>query len=207
MSDVWYSWNTTTGSATTTIVDSGEAWTYWCEEPTGTTIGCTVWAQWCNTTSTAAATTTTERRYYVAPHQPSAEERALWEEQRRQMEESMRVEREKREAADARARELLLAVLQREQREQFERDGHFLVTGRSGRRYRLRRGTVANIDVIERDGRVKHRLCAHPLAVPAHDTLVAQKLWLENDDEAFARVANVHPYTGGPAPVAPALLQ
>lgn len=101
--------------------------------------------------------------------------------------------------AAARARKLLLAVLTREQRRSFEREGWFIVRGgKSGKRYRIRNeGSIcANIDVLadNDNGCVVHRLCAHcePASVPTCDQLLAQKIKIEYDEEDFLRVANRH---------------
>lgn len=198
---VWTGWHTPT---VTSAATSTTAWDYWCTGTSSSSTTCTsAWTTWCDdeTISLASRTPTVSE----LPAQIEARQR-VWERQRAEYEAQLAKEREERVKAEARARELLLSVLRHEQREQFERDGHFLVTGRSGRRYRLRPGRVANVDVIDRAGRVTHRLCAHPAPlIPDCDTLVAQKLMLEHDDEAFTRIANRHSYNGGPTPVAPAL--
>jgi hypothetical protein len=103
----------------------------------------------------------------------------------------MRVAAERQ--ADGKARALLESVLHWDDLAAFKRHGHLVVHGRSGRRYRLRQGRVANIDVIGRDGRILHRLCAHPdRTMPALDIMLAQKLWLETDEAEFVSRANVH---------------
>jgi hypothetical protein len=56
---------------------------------------------------------------------------------------------------------------------------------------------VANVDVVCKDGKVLHRLCAHPADfVPNPDTMLAQKLYLEHQEEAFVKIANIHPGSG-----------
>jgi hypothetical protein len=63
-----------------------------------------------------------------------------------------------------------------------------------------------NVDVVGRDGKPTHRLCAHPNAgVPDFDTMLAQKLMLEHDDSAFFNVANKHPLLRADMPLLPAL--
>jgi hypothetical protein len=102
--------------------------------------------------------------------------------------------------AELKARELLLRSLTPEQRASIERHKWFLVEGRSGRLYRIRdQGhAVANIDVVERDllgqDRVLHRLCGHldDGGIPIADHMLAQKLMLEADEDAFLRLANRH---------------
>jgi hypothetical protein len=102
--------------------------------------------------------------------------------------------------ATLKARELLLEQLTQEQLQSFEQHNWFLVRGRSGQHYRIRDDghVVANIEVVERDllghDRVLHRLCAHigEYGIPQADHLLAQKLMLEADEEAFLRLANRH---------------
>jgi hypothetical protein len=97
---------------------------------------------------------------------------------------------------ELKARELLLEQLTPEQRASFEQHDWFLVRGQSGRRYRIRDDghVVANIDVLAPDQQVLHRLCGHLAdpVVPLADHLLAQKLMLEADEEAFLRLANQH---------------
>jgi hypothetical protein len=101
--------------------------------------------------------------------------------------------------AAIKARELLLDQLTTEQRQSFEQHDWFLVRGQSGQHYRIRDDghVVANIEVVERDllghDRILHRLCGHISEhVPMADHLLAQKLMLEADEEAFLRLANRH---------------
>jgi hypothetical protein len=100
-----------------------------------------------------------------------------------------------RVAAEARARTLLLENLTPTQRDTFERNGWFVVEGgRSRQRYRIGgRHVVANIEVLDRDERVTHRLCGHLRDMhPLGDHLLAQKIMLELDEERFLSLANRH---------------
>jgi hypothetical protein len=97
----------------------------------------------------------------------------------------------KQAAADKLAEELLLANVTLKERNEFLEKGHFIVQGRVDR-YRIRRGSHGNIDVVGRDGRIKHRLCAQPNGVPIGDSMLAQKLTLEHDEEHFLSLANKH---------------
>lgn len=98
--------------------------------------------------------------------------------------------------AQSRALDLLIKHLTPEQRETFQKNKWFIVEGgRTGRRYRIRdKGNmVANIDVLEGNS-IAHRLCGHCAAheIPLADNLLAQKLMIEADEEAFLRIANRH---------------
>jgi hypothetical protein len=106
-----------------------------------------------------------------------------------------------------RARELLLSHLTLEQRETLERNKWFVVRGgKSGKLYRIRdQGSmVANIEelivepqrvmLIDEVRQASHRLCAHCdlFKYPLGDQLLAQKLMLEIEEEAFLKIANRH---------------
>jgi hypothetical protein len=90
---------------------------------------------------------------------------------------------------------LLLKFLTDDQRAEFHASGFFHVRGGStGRRYRIKRGRVGNIDWIDDEGIVK-RYCAHPVAeCPDEDTMLAQALHLGSaaNEESFIKIANVH---------------
>jgi hypothetical protein len=93
-----------------------------------------------------------------------------------------------------RARELLLSKLTQEQRETFERNNWFVVTGgKTNTRYRLEGHTlIANIVVLSGDN-AAYRLCGHcHRSLPMSDHLLAQKLMLEYDEEEFLKIANRH---------------
>jgi hypothetical protein len=90
-----------------------------------------------------------------------------------------------------RARELLLSHLTEEQRATFIENKWFVVVGgRSRMRYRIETGhLVANVRRLD-DGA---RLCAHcDHTLPMDDHLIAQKLMLEYDEDAFLAIANRH---------------
>lgn len=86
--------------------------------------------------------------------------------------------------AQRRALMLLLGLLSPQQRQEFSRKRYFHVTGGStGTVYRIRAGVVANIDVLDAAGNVKHRLCFHPIGgVPLYDVMAAQVLYLQDPD-------------------------
>lgn len=97
---------------------------------------------------------------------------------------------------DARARELLVSLLSPQQRESYERNEQFDVVGSLGNLYRIRRGSMGNIDWLTPDGKVQGTLCAHPSMreayLPLPDVAAAQLLALTTDEAAFVRLANVH---------------
>ena len=131
---------------------------------------------------------TAERRILVARIQES--------ERRQQQERAQIYAQQQRDIALARerSRELLLAHLTPKQRETFEKNGWFIVHGgRSDTKYRIRTDRIsANIEVFEGD-RVTHRLCGHLRHdLPQFDHILAQKVSLELDEEAFVRICNRH---------------
>lgn len=98
--------------------------------------------------------------------------------------------------AENKARALLLNLMNREQRHEFQACGHFHVRGGStGERYRIREDPFVNIDVLSDDGTVKFHLCARPTGhLPIFDVMAGQMLYLQNADteERFLAQANKH---------------
>lgn len=115
---------------------------------------------------------------------------------RRHNEELMRDERRSVRRAQRRSLTLLIRLQTPQQREEFRVTRQFHVTGgRTGTRYRIRAATLVNIDVLDNDGTVMHRLCAHPTGdVPLYDVLAAQMLHLQDPatELRFLQQAYVH---------------
>ena len=165
---VWVTWSATTNTTAVTATQVWESWTF----PQNTTGGAGI------------------NISYPPPAPLTAEQE---DEQRRRAEEARRKQEERnreQEAARARARELLLGVLDRKQQRELERDGHFHVETADGRRrYRLRPGRPP-IRVHGEDGR-RYSYCIHPSGHwPPDDVVVAHKLLLESDEAEFLRIAN-----------------
>jgi hypothetical protein len=105
--------------------------------------------------------------------------------------EKVRLAKEK--AKEEKARQLLKEVLTVEQDQQLEKDGFFeLLSVKSGHRYRINKGRAGNVQQLDDlTGKVLKKLCFHPTEyVHNYDTMVAQKLMLENDEEQVLKVAN-----------------
>lgn len=197
-----------------------QPWDYWVTStPTSTVCTQYVWSVWSSSTGTSTVTTTNSYWNTWANERSSIHRSPAYELFEEGVVRNAMVERmgdwaqhdsevkAARDKAEKRAEELLLTLLNEEQKRQFKSENAFVVHGRSGLRYRIRRGRVGNVDVIERDGRLRHRLCAHPIDnVPNCDTMAAQKLMLECDDLDFARRANIHPVNPGQI-ILPALMQ
>lgn len=163
-------------------------WNTWVSECTHTTTSATadeIWVTWCTTPTSAV----------IYPLSPTAAERAAIEEPQYVREQAARAATERRIAAEAekRAEELLLAILTEEQRRTYRAHRYVVVEGRSGRRYRVRRCRVGNVDVVDRRGMIESRLCCHPAVwCPDQDTMAAQLLHIQHNEDDFVRRANYH---------------
>lgn len=94
--------------------------------------------------------------------------------------------------AEERGMQLLLDNLSGGQRKQYKRHKWFVVIGGStGQRYRINYGRQMNIEGIDGSYRRKFGLCFLPSGGLCHgDTMLAQKLALEHDEENALKVAN-----------------
>jgi hypothetical protein len=163
---VWDNWNdwSATGSSSQIV------WTLWSTDGTGTYV---------------------VDDFQYAPPPPLTEEQLAERERRRlaQVEEA-RAREEQRKLVRENARRLLVEALHESQREELERDGYFHVETKDGtRRYRLSPGS-APLRVHGEDGR-RWSYCIHlDYGYPNDDVVLAQKLLLETDEEAFLEIAN-----------------
>ncbi len=177
-------------STTTSALTNGDLiWSNWMVNgtSTGTSISNTVWTQW-NTH------TVTYKPYYLPPQRvptPEEQEALRVAEEARRAEWARQEEVRKAEEAEAKrkARIVLEEHLNDEQRKQLADNAWFeVVTAKAT--YRIRTGWSGNVDRIV-DGRATDRYCIHPSeSVPHEDNMLAQKLLLEADEEAFLRIAN-----------------
>lgn len=111
---------------------------------------------------------------------------------RLEAERRVRLDREVRESAaiKRRAERLLMSMLSADQKAQLEKFRYFDVIGkRSRNRYRVHYGTHGNVRLMEGDREVIS-YCAQPDSVPTEDAMLAQKLQLEYDEDAFLKAAN-----------------
>lgn len=94
--------------------------------------------------------------------------------------------------AIARANALLERHLSEWQLSLLKGRGWFIATGNeTGRRYRIRRGWVGNVDVIDDDNNVSGKYCIHPAClIPTGDLMLLQKLMIESDERRFLATAN-----------------
>lgn len=196
----WYQGTFPTTSATTTA----DTWFEWQGTETGrvvvrepfSTENVTTWEFW----SEAELAQREARRDPQIQRARSGDVNVAVREMQRQNE----LERQQREArfaaADRKRRNalersmlLLREACNDDQIQQLEDEGAVVVTGKSGTRYKVtNRGSVANVHVLNERGHTQHRLCAHPLGVPQGDIMLAQKLMIEHNEDAFVRLANRH---------------
>jgi hypothetical protein len=94
--------------------------------------------------------------------------------------------------ANAAARRLLLSQLSPDQAQEYKSSGSFHVQGESGRLYRLSHAWAGNIQVVTKPwGDPLATLCIHPIErIPIEDSLLAQKLLIESDEDELHAIAN-----------------
>ena len=101
--------------------------------------------------------------------------------------------RKDRKRARRRARRLLVANLNPEQRRELKRKGHFHVAGSKGNIYRIASSLPFNVRLAgeARRSRIFFCLEAEDPDLPMEDVMLAQKLLLETDEGEFLRLANM----------------
>lgn len=100
-----------------------------------------------------------------------------------------------KEAANGRARAILMSMLNEQQREDLAANNNFQLTvhSRDGsmRVYRIDYGFLGNVKLLGPDGEVDRSYCIHSdCRLPYEDQMLAQKLLLEANEEEFLRIAN-----------------
>jgi hypothetical protein len=99
---------------------------------------------------------------------------------------------------DGRARKLLREWLSPEQREQFDKTGHFeVIGGSSGKKYRIFTGTGVNVLQLDDQGQPAMGLCFVPAGhLAVGDVMLAQKIALEACEASVITIANWFPPHG-----------
>lgn len=125
-----------------------------------------------------------------------AEMRAATQEAAAAVEAARQERARSRAVANDRAEELLIELLNDQQRESYRLNGHFEIIGSAGNVYRIKRGTSGNIEWIKPDGHVGARLCVHPTMhqgfLPTPDVMLAQMLGITTDERHYIGLANIH---------------
>lgn len=199
---IWNTWTQSTSSGTITGCDTNDAavWACWYNgiqaNSTASSITAdTTWFQWSD-----AYLYENEQEIFNQARMNAVPAREVPEEERLAIEarqEEARIEREakakEKEEAKEKALKLLMDNLNQRQIEAFERDECIPVDAPSGNKYRIKKGRQVNIEALDADGNVTHKLCAHPdVNCPDYDTMLAQKLMLERCEEQFLGIAIVH---------------
>lgn len=178
------------------------AWSTWNLRYTLTTSASStndqIWLLWSDTTNCTATTLVSSNDLWGiwhADYQESKEQKAarlVADQQRVEAARLRQIEaRARTEEARTKAEILLLGNLTAEQRAEYEEHKHFHVRARSGKRYRIQCGRAHNVFTVRKDGLAVIEHCAHVgAAVPNEDNILAQKLLIEHDEEAFLRTAN-----------------
>ena len=99
---------------------------------------------------------------------------------------------EERERARERAEKLLLRHLTPKQRYDYKKHGHFFVRTKRKHHYKIMRARDHNVLRLNKHGKPLRCLCIsiYEIWVPVQDIMLAQKLLLETDEDAFLSIAN-----------------
>jgi hypothetical protein len=193
----WHYWTNSTVTSTAT-------WTNWTTTTATTAGNDTTWVLWTDATSSATTTMTwsgwinSDNVYKPIERTPEqrAEDERRWTTERAENARRAAVAAEDRRKACETARRLLVSMLSHQQHEQLQRERFFEVIGRNTkRRYRIREGTHGNVRLLDEAGREVTSYCGQPNGVPTEDSMLAQKLQIEHDEDAFLRVANARRLT------------
>lgn len=183
----------TTGNGGTTA-STGTIWIKWCE--TGTASSCsyhdssTVWGDWC--TASPSATTYVYVYPQQKPRQCTAAEIKAEEERLERVRKEQEKQRQEEKAAEKRANELLLSLLDTEQRKQLEETRRFYVVSESGQRYEIDcKLRMHNVFEVDENGKRLVEHCIYQQGnLPLPDNAAAQLLMLQTDEKQFKKVAN-----------------
>lgn len=99
---------------------------------------------------------------------------------------------EEKRLASQKARELLLDHCNKQQRADYKKNEWFIVKGKKNV-YRIRKASQINVDVLDKKGDVKYKLCTVPdknnSGLPIEDQLLAQKTLIELNEQQFLDIA------------------
>lgn len=195
---IWKAWNqtymqvTTTSSGgtaillgTNTTLTTGQLWQVWNQAYTVQVL------------SSNAGTACRPAGWVVGNHPQLSPEEELQAQTRVQQEWQLRAQAE--EAERQRARERAAIILREHltdaQKAELADKRYFTIrTLRpqgEERIYRIHRGRSRNVEQVDQNGKRLKTLCIHPdISCPDEDTMLAQKLLLESEEDQFLRIAN-----------------
>ena len=200
-SSVWQAWNWSyNASSTTTITNLNDPWQAWNgayntgSMTTSATIFVPQWQSWNFQYEETAEQRATREAEQAAWEAGRAEREVRAEQQRAEQERERERYQKVRLAAQSRAEQLLMTLLNDEQVRTYREHGWFEVRGSRGGRYRIRnRGQAGNVDLMPEIGNERDvSYCCHPPGqLPNADAHVAQMLHLVTDEDDFLKTANV----------------
>jgi len=177
------------GQAYTGIDGPTHIWQSW---NSGTASTGDVWYTWCTSTDSTTSATPNNITYIATPAVKLTKEQKAENVARRAREKKEANERiAKRAAAKEKAEELLLSLLDENQREDLKENNSFVILSELEKRYRIRRGRVMNVTELDEQNKRIASYCAHPfMSVPDADTMVSQLLMLQHNEQEFLSIAN-----------------
>lgn len=172
-------------------------WTSWADCTSNSATNDCTWTGWdmAHTASTSTTATIMVWDGWVQQQEQTQRQKYDAARSRRQATQASEVKAHKAREARKTAQQLLEDNLTVEQREELRKHRYFTVHGQGHepRRYLVKAGKGRHGNIVEVDeaGRELRDLCASPRGnIPEGDYLLGQKLWLENAEEEFRRVAN-----------------
>jgi hypothetical protein len=190
-------------TSSSTAADS--CWSNWCSS-TATNYTSTAYSLGTSATNDGVFAAWCQQQYYYSPpivvkQTPPAvtaemtrrlrEQAAQLQEAENQRRELARKIKEEKDAAEARAREMLFDLIGADKREEYERTGQVYVQGH--RHGYIIRG-YGHVKRIEGDGHIRE-LCIHLVnqsKYPDTDNVIALLLAIKHDEECFLKTANKH---------------
>ena len=156
---------------------------------------CAIWGNWIGGQFGITTSSVTSNIWYVWTQQSSGSANygtQVSQQAYQESSEQVKKRTEDREAARKRAAELLLAHLDKDQQESLKRERKFIVHSRDRQRvYVVHHGRAGNVQLLNKAGVPIAKYCIHPvMECPDEDTMLAQKLMIETDEESFLRIAN-----------------
>ena len=190
--DTWYTWTTgSTATSNATNTTDTYVWEDWCEDDGYVIIERTddgFFRTWSNDLEEKLYSQMFDRiKAHYAENQRTINR--IWGEL---LAEELRQEKE---AAENKAKELLLDLVSEKEFELYKRTGKLLVKGRKHSYIISKAGKI--VMVKNKDERVIQGMCIHlnntdKYKCPETDNVIALKLNIENDEEKFLKTANHH---------------